>query len=77
MLIPSGQFGTRLEGGKDSAASRYIFTRLSPVTRLLFREEDDPLLDYINEEGKKIEPKHYYPVIPTILVNGVEGIGTG
>ena len=25
-LLPKGQFGTRLEGGKDSASERYIYT---------------------------------------------------
>lgn len=28
LLIPDGQFGTRLLGGKDSASARYIFTKL-------------------------------------------------
>jgi DNA topoisomerase-2 len=34
-------------------------------------------MDYIFEEGQKIEPKWYLPIIPMILVNGCEGIGTG
>jgi len=29
ILVPSGQFGTRLMGGKDASSPRYIFTRLS------------------------------------------------
>lgn len=28
LLLPCGQFGTRLQGGKDSASPRYIFTML-------------------------------------------------
>ena len=28
LLLPIGQFGTRLMGGKDSASARYIFTQL-------------------------------------------------
>ena len=28
LLQPNGQFGTRLQGGKDSASPRYIFTML-------------------------------------------------
>merc|ERR1719161_1177288 len=51
MLVPSGQFGTRLQGGKDHAASRYIYTRLMPITRKLFPTEDDAVLNYIDEEG--------------------------
>ena len=34
-------------------------------------------MDYIFEEGQKIEPNWYLPIIPMILVNGCEGIGTG
>jgi DNA topoisomerase II len=77
LLIPAGQFGTRLQGGKDAASSRYIFTKLAPVTRALFPEEDDPLLKYLEDDGLSIEPEWYCPIIPTVLLNGAEGIGTG
>ncbi|ESR52318.1 hypothetical protein CICLE_v10030505mg [Citrus x clementina] len=77
LLQPNGQFGTRNQGGKDAASARYIFTRLSPITRFLFPKDDDKLLDYLNEDGQQIEPTWYMPIIPTVLVNGSEGIGTG
>lgn len=77
LLQPNGQFGTRLSGGKDSASPRYIFTMMSPLTRLIFHPNDDPLLDYQFEDSQKIEPAWYIPIIPMILVNGCEGIGTG
>ncbi|CAE7296829.1 top-2 [Symbiodinium pilosum] len=77
LLVPSGQFGTRAQGGKDAASARYIYTRLSAITRLLFSPLDDPVLEYQVEEGQKIEPYWYAPIIPMILVNGTEGIGTG
>ncbi len=77
LLNPSGQFGTRLMGGKDSASARYIFTRLEKITRLIFHADDDPLLDYLNDDGLSIEPVYYVPIIPFILVNGSDGIGTG
>ena len=77
LLMPNGQFGTRNKGGKDCASPRYIFTELNKVTRHLFNQNDSPLMDYIFEEGQKIEPKWYLPIIPMILVNGCEGIGTG
>jgi DNA topoisomerase-2 len=63
--------------GKDSASPRYIFTRLSPIVKTLFNEHDNVLLDYLDDDGMKIEPKYYIPIIPVILVNGSEGIGTG
>ena len=77
LLAPIGQFGTRLNGGKDAASARYIFTQLSTATELLFRPEDAPLYDYLEDDGQSIEPSYYMPIIPMILVNGANGIGTG
>tara|TARA_B110000208_G_C11800816_1_gene442157 strand:- start:51 stop:3653 length:3603 start_codon:yes stop_codon:yes gene_type:complete len=77
LLEPVGQFGSRLQGGKDAAQSRYIFTKLTKLTRLLFNEDDDILCDYLDDDGQKIEPSYYYPIIPTLLINGSQGIGTG
>jgi len=77
LLFPSGQFGTRCEGGKDAASARYIFTRLMPVTRTIFHSDDDAILSYLDDDGKSIEPNHYLPILPFVLVNGAEGIGTG
>jgi DNA topoisomerase-2 len=77
LLVPSGQFGTRLAGGKDAASSRYIFTRLSPQTRKIFDPSDNNVLKYVLDDGQKVEPEYYAPIIPIILVNGAEGIGTG
>ncbi|XP_022654783.1 DNA topoisomerase 2-like isoform X2 [Varroa destructor] len=77
LLQPIGQFGTRLQGGKDSASPRYIFTKLSPLARSLFPTSDDPVLNYLFDDNQKIEPDFYLPIIPMILVNGAEGIGTG
>ncbi|XP_051858791.1 DNA topoisomerase 2 isoform X2 [Drosophila albomicans] len=77
LLEPRGQFGTRLTGGKDCASARYIFTIMSPLTRLIFHPLDDPLMQYQVDDGQKIEPTWYIPIIPMVLVNGAEGIGTG
>lgn len=77
LLEPKGQFGTRLKGGKDASASRYIFTKLNSITRNIFIKEDDNILNYLNDDGYSIEPEFYTPIIPMILVNGSDGIGTG
>jgi len=77
LLTPSGQFGTRRMGGKDSASPRYIFTKLEKITRTIFHPDDDALLTYLNDDGQSIEPEFYVPVIPMLLVNGSDGIGTG
>ena len=50
---------------------------LNLVTRHLFQEEDDYVLNYLEDEGQSIEPDYYLPIIPLCLVNGAEGIGTG
>jgi DNA topoisomerase-2 len=77
LLHPMGQFGTRLQGGNDAASPRYIYTRLSSYSRLIYREEDDAVLDLKKEDGSDVEPLMFVPIIPTILVNGAHGIGTG
>ena len=76
-LEPSGNFGSRLQGGNDTASPRYIFTRLSPFARLLFHSADEPILSYNTSEEHTIEPEVYVPVVPMILINGADGIGTG
>jgi DNA topoisomerase-2 len=77
LLMPNGQFGTRLQGGKDSASERYIFTCLNKITRSLFPNADDAILQYLNDDGQLVEPIFYAPIIPMVLVNGSKGIGTG
>ncbi len=76
-LLPLGQFGSRAQGGSDAASPRYIFTKLSPITRYIFPEADDDILEYLEEDGTMVEPKYYVPVVPAILINGAKGIGTG
>jgi len=77
LLEPNGQFGTRLQGGDDSASERYIFTLLNPLTRHLFPEADDAVLTYLDDDGTPVEPEYYVPILPVVLLNGVTGIGTG
>ncbi|XP_031456500.1 DNA topoisomerase 2-alpha [Phasianus colchicus] len=77
LLQPIGQFGTRLHGGKDSASPRYIFTMLSPLARLLFPPVDDNVLRFLYDDNQRVEPEWYMPIIPMVLINGAEGIGTG
>jgi len=77
LLCPNGQFGSRCQGGQDASSARYIFTLISKLTRLIFKEEDNSILSYQDDDGQQIEPEYYVPVIPMILVNGGIGIGTG
>src|SRR6056300_24686 len=77
LLEPCGQFGTRLMGGKDASQTRYIFTKLTKEARKLFDPKDDAILNYLDDDGRSIEPDFYMPTLPMVLVNGTEGIGTG
>jgi len=77
LLVPEGQFGTRLKGGKDSAQPRYIHTYLTNLATILYDKRDEPLLKNRVDDGQMIEPEHYVPILPTLFINGSEGIGTG
>jgi DNA topoisomerase-2 len=50
---------------------------LSSLARIIFNKHDDNILNYQIEEGQKIEPDYYAPILPMCLVIGAEGIGTG
>ena len=77
ILVPAGQFGTRLKGGKDAASPRYIWTSLDKLASIIYNPIDDPILNNQTEDSEPIEPEYYAPIIPMVLVNGAEGIGTG
>ena len=77
LLLPKGQLGSRLQGGKDAASPRYTFVQLNPLTPLIYRREDGPILKYTYDDGVQTEPVFYVPIIPMSLVNRCEGIGSG
>jgi DNA topoisomerase II len=77
LLMPNGQFGTRIMGGHDSASPRYIHTELNKIVDLIYPSLDFKLLEYNDDDGILVEPKYYVPIIPMVLVNGMNGIGTG
>jgi DNA topoisomerase-2 len=74
-LDPIGQFGSRLS--PIPAAHRYIFTKLSKNFRQYFRKEDDIILEHLYEDEYKIEPNFFVPLLPGVLLNSTQGIGTG
>lgn len=47
------------------------------MAKHVFNPLDMALLKYLNEDNRAIEPTYYVPIIPIILVNGCDGIGTG
>ena len=50
--------------GKDSAQPRYIYTKLSSFIPIMFNKLDEPLYKEQFDEGMKIEPNYYVPIIP-------------
>ncbi|CAM9134441.1 unnamed protein product, partial [Sphacelaria rigidula] len=76
-LLPKGQLGSRLSNGSDAASPRYTSVQMNPLTSLLFRKEDGPVLRWNTDEGVTTEPLFYCPVISTLLVNGCRSIATG
>ncbi|KAJ7674423.1 DNA topoisomerase II [Mycena rosella] len=77
LLEPNGQYGTRDQGGKDHASARYIHTIPSRIARVIYHPHDDPLLTQQRDDNQIVEPEWYMPIVPLVLINGAEGIGTG
>lgn len=75
LLVPHGQFDSRI--GATAAHARYIRSGPSKVVPLIFRPEDSILLRHREEEGKKIEPYYFMPIVPLFAINGTTGIATG
>lgn len=71
------QSGTRHDDRKVHAQPRYMNTQIEEITRLIFVDGEDAVLQYNEEDGKQVEPKCYAGTIPMILINGTKGIGTG
>ena len=67
-----GNFGSRLI--QEAAAPRYIFADLNPDFYKYFSD-----FEVCNKHSDvdNPEPQQYLPVIPWVLVNGVEGIAVG
>ena len=76
LLHGIGAFGTRV-GPADWGAPRYTYLKKSVYTESLIYADYDiiPLKD--NYDGSVQEPKHFLPLIPLVLLNGVSGIAVG
>lgn len=73
LLIGTGDFGTRLRGGQDSASARY--TKVALNTRLvncLFPAVDTPLLPHVFVDGRRAEPHSYVPIIPLLVTENMD-----
>lgn len=77
LLAADGQFGSRLENGKDAGAGRYIYTHLTRFATLMYDKESIELIPKRNVEGHLVEPEWLPSTLPIILINGDRGIATG
>ncbi|KAG8228870.1 hypothetical protein J437_LFUL007607 [Ladona fulva] len=63
--------------GLTPAKSQMELLMNIPLTKLIYHPHDEPLLNHLKDDNLKIEPEYYMPIIPMLLVNGADGIGTG
>lgn len=75
LITDDGLSGSRDAGGKDAGAPRYVNTKPKSYFQYIFRKEDEPILEILEDDGKKIEPRFMLPVIPLLACNGAIGIG--
>ena len=60
---------------REGPASRRYILRVWRSWPELY-SSDDALLNYNDDDGQKIEPTYYMPVIPTVLINAPK-VSTG
>jgi len=71
----SGGFGCRISQRASSA--RYTRIKLSNISKKLFLDIDNNVLEKQFFEGQYIEPKFLMPVFPVMFLNGSNGMSTG
>lgn len=77
LVDSEGNTGKRRKRGADKSPARYLQCGLAPIARLIYHEDDEPLWEILYDDGKPVEPKEMYPIIPMALINKCEGIGSG
>lgn len=69
LLLPKGNFGSRLCGGADAGSSRYIFAiHNMDLTRCIYPVADYGLLSFTKEDGKYYEPDYFVPIVPMVIL---------
>lgn len=75
LIDKKGYFGERME--TQAAAARYIECKLGEVAKVLLFDDMNQVQMVPNYDEKVMEPLGLLPKLPTMLLNGAEGIGTG
>jgi len=71
----SGGFGCRIS--ERPSAGRYTRVKLSDLSKKLFLDIDNQILERQFFEGQYIEPKFLMPILPVMFLNGTNGMSTG
>jgi len=71
----TGGFGCRISS--RPSAGRYTRIKLSDISKKLFLEIDNNILEKQFFEGQYIEPKFLMPILPVMFLNGTNGMSTG
>lgn len=72
-----GTFGTRVAPTEGIASPRYVYVKRSAAAQDFLYNDLDIVPLQENYDGSTLEPKHFLPLIPNILLNGVSGIAIG
>lgn len=69
-----GIFGSRFLGPDElhgAASARYTAIDFQPIMHTIFRQDDNPILEYEEKDGRITTPKYFLPIIPFFAVNGI------
>lgn len=72
-----GQFGSRIAPIDGIGAPRYTSVSRSKAAQALLYNDADLVPTEDNYDGSNQQPKHFLPIIPTVLLNGIAGIAVG
>lgn len=76
LLYGIGAFGTMVKP-TDWGAPRYTYVKKDSLTEALIYQDYDIIPLKENYDGSVMEPKHFLPLIPVLLLNGISGIAVG
>ena len=71
-----GAFGTKV-GPTDWGAPRYTYLKKYNITDALIYPDYNIIPLKENYDGSVLEPQHFLPLIPLVLLNGISGIAVG
>ena len=78
LLIGVGNFGSRRMGGSDHGSPRYVSIKLNKaLSSAMFPIQDDFLLRYMFEDGIRVEPEYYVPIMPMAILESMQIPATG